>query len=93
MIIDSAGNLWPNVSTNYSRRVVCPEAPDSDYTNLAAIIASAISAFVTNHCNVKMITTDGEYGLTVYGNGGNAWEKDPRVIAVTATNGLVLGEV
>ena len=88
MIIDSAGNLWTNVSANYSRRVVCPEAPNSEYVHLAAIIASQISAFVTNGVNVKMITTDGEYGLTEYGNSGTAWKKDPRVIAAMATNGL-----
>lgn len=87
-IVDSASNVWANVSSNYSKRVVSPEAPDSEWTNAAAHTAAEIATVISSNVNVAIVLNDGEYGLSVIGNAKKAWINDPRVQAAMATNGL-----
>ena len=88
MIIDSSSNFWANVPSNYWRRVISPEAPPSEWTNVAALTAAPLKSILSSNINVVIILNDGEYGLGVPAAQAAACWAEPRVQAAMATNGL-----
>ena len=89
LFVDDYSNSWQSATNTKYTKIVSPEAPDSYWAQYAEFAVSPLRAIQSN-APIAIVLNGGEYGLGVSGFDIKAWQFDPRVIAVRASNQISL---